>query len=77
MTYGKENIDNVLKDTDIFNDFIKGITWFHNEKVFNLKEPAYHRHGSCQERGKMNDNCKERAENIEKCYFERLIYNEL
>ena len=77
-TLKPENI--MHKVTDIFNDFIKGITWFDNEKQFNQKEPAYHRHGSCQERGKMNDNCKEnqeRARNIEKCYIERLIYNEL
>ena len=81
-TLKPENI--MRKVTDIFNDFIKGITWFDNEKVFSAETPAYHRHGSCPERGNHNENCNDtsvdnllKAERLEKCYIERLIYNDL
>ena len=67
------------KVTDIFHDFIKGITWFDNEHTYSPKEPAYHRPGSCPANGQNNPTCTKgnniNANVIEKCYIERLIYN--
>lgn len=51
------------KNLDIFNDFMKGITLFDDEKGFrpNIYEPIFNRH----------------KENNEKCYIEKLVYNEI
>lgn len=71
--------------TEIFNSFLKGVTYFSNETVFSLTEPVYHRLGSCPNKGNKNyecvhaDNAKNapEVEALEKCYTERLIYDHL
>jgi hypothetical protein len=78
---GVKPIDLMQKVTTIFNDFIKGITWFISEKRYKLTEPAYHRDGSCPARGGLNPTCtlfdNVNADVIEKCYIERLIYDNI
>jgi hypothetical protein len=69
------------KVTLILNEFLKGITWFQSEVTFND-----HRRGSCSQKGTTNFNCvgitdratkKSNKRVIEKCYIERLIYDNL
>ena len=72
--------------TILLNDFLKGITWFQNENVYNERDPVYHRNGSCNMKGSQNFTCigvtdrttrKSNKKTILKCYIERLIYDEL
>jgi hypothetical protein len=68
----------VLKDVQtfsskLFDEFIKGITYFgDNFRIDEQPKPLYHRCSSC---GPSQREVKE--ENIETCYIERLIYNEI
>ena len=74
------------KVTGIFNEFLKGITYFSNQ-IPNSGQPVYHRPGfSCKSRGQKNDECDEKNSNTVKaskkktiriCYIERLVYDEL
>lgn len=70
----------------VFKEFIKGITYFSNETEYNDKEMIYHRNGSCTKNGAGNVNCsafnnsahkKSKKHLIEKCFIERLIYDQL
>ena len=73
--------------TYLFNEFIKGITYFKNEQ--KLCNPAYHRNESCgskdiQSKAKFavyastDKHTKEtKKAAIERCYIERLIYNDI
>lgn len=55
----------------IFDEFIKGITYFGCSFTLNCQpKPLYHRCSSC---GYSIDDC----DNIETCYVERLIFNEI
>lgn len=72
--------------TKVFNEFIKGITAFSDEEVFNASQPNYHRKKSCPKRGSQNIKCnstntsnvkKEKADAIKKCYIERMIYDNI
>jgi len=74
------------KVTLIVNEFLKGITWFQNEVIYNDYDPVYHRIGSCSRKGEGNHNCvgvtdrttrKSNKRSIEKCYIERLIYDNI
>lgn len=74
------------KVTLIVNEFLKGITWFQNEVIYNDYDPVYHRTGSCSRKGEGNHNCvgvtdrttrKSNKRSIEKCYIERLIYDNI
>lgn len=69
--------------TLVFEQFIKGITYFKKESA---QHPIYHRLASCGDGSKTfresynictNKTIKEKRKIIERCYTERLIYNEL
>lgn len=71
------------KVTTIFNEFLKGITYFNNQ-IPNSGQPIYHRPAiSCPSRGNINEECINtntapmKSKNIRLCYIERLIYDEL
>lgn len=76
---------NVVNDrkkvTDLFDEFIKGITYFSNQQRFSTFQPAYHRDVSCSRKGEPNKKCtsldKSNSSDIERCYIERLIYDEM
>lgn len=76
---------NVVNDrkkvTDLFDEFIKGITYFSNQQRFSTFQPAYHRESSCSRKGEPNKKCtsfdKRNSSDIERCYIERLIYDEM
>jgi hypothetical protein len=79
-------INERTKVTKLFNEFIKGITYFSNESVFDVKQPAYHRNGACPPKGSQNIEClltnnatikTKKKKEIRKCYIERLIYDNL
>ena len=76
--------------TQVFEDFIKGITYFSNELENKKKIPIYHRAASCGNSSedfkkkylqcyKNNDDLtlKTKREHIYKCYIERLIYDKI
>lgn len=72
--------------TRIFNNFIRGITFFNKEKVYDTRQPVYHRKGSCSKKGTPNTKClnqnskadtKTKANEIRKCFIERLVYDEI
>ena len=74
------------KVTKIFNEFVKGITYYNNEKLHDNNQPIYHREGACSKKGLANIPCvtgnlqntrKKKANDIRKCYIERLIYDNL
>ena len=70
------------KVTKIFNKFIKGITYFDGEHLYNVHQPYYHRMASCPQEMKCkntnnNSTVKDKAKQIEKCYLERLIYDHI
>lgn len=74
------------KASIVFIKFIEGITYFANEKTYNIRDMIYHRNGSCSKNGKENFDCrsfsnrahrKSNSHLIEKCYIERLIYDHL
>ena len=76
--------------TQVFEDFIKGITYFSNEIENKKKIPIYHRAASC---GNSSEDFKKKylqcykdnneltltikREHIFKCYLERLIYDKI
>lgn len=74
------------KVTSVFNDFMKGITFFGNQAP-NAGQPVYHRPGhSCPSRGAGNEAClptntastrMAKAKRVRMCYIERLVYDEL
>jgi hypothetical protein len=79
--YGKLNLRySYFKQvpTKIFNEFIKGITYFRDEAPAD--NPRYHRLRSC---GPKNKTIISRFENpsdkyfVRKCYIERSIYNQI
>jgi hypothetical protein len=75
-----EFVDDSRQLTKLFNDFIKGITYFQSENIYDINQPVYHRVGSCVKKGLPNRNCIQNTNNtipdeIEKCYLERLIYD--
>ena len=76
--------------TQVFEDFIKGITYFSDELENKKKIPIYHRAASCGNSSedfkkkylqcyKDNDELtlKTKREHIYKCYLERLIYDKI
>lgn len=72
--------------TNIFNEFIKGITFFAGESSFEKGQPIYHRKQSCTPRGQKNIICNssnsnkisdEKKNRIRNCYIERLIYDKV
>lgn len=75
-----------FKTTKVFNNFVKGITFFSSEEVYDKGQPVYHRKGSCPKRGEPNNKCESTNSNttklqkeneIRKCFIERLVYDEL
>ena len=83
-----ESIESRRKTTIIFTEFIKGITYFSHEVQYNDTsfDAIYHRNGSCSKNGQGNFDCvninnrAQRVSNshlIEKCYIERLLYDDL
>ncbi len=74
------------KVTQIFNEFLKGITYFSNQQPIN-NQPVYHRPGySCREKQQPNEECQQTNTNANRqskkaririCYIERLVYDEL
>lgn len=74
------------KSSLVFVKFIEGITSFANERPYNMKDLIYHRNGSCSKNATANFDCvatKNRSHRmsnthlIEKCFLERLIYDQL
>ena len=76
--------------TQVFEDFIKGITYFSDELENKKKIPIYHRAASCGNSTEdfkrkylqcYKDNneltLKTKKEHIYKCYLERLIYDKI
>lgn len=67
--------------SDLFDEFIKGITYFSNQQRYNVIQPAYHRESSCSRKGTPNKKCtsqdRKDSLDIERCFIERLIYDEL
>ena len=75
--------------TSAFNKFVQGITYFHHESFYTwgvMRDPLYHRNGSCSKKGTSNFTCngvvnrstrRSNAHLIETCYIERLIYDQL
>ena len=66
--------------TRIFNEFIKGITYFQGDVLYDVLSPVYHRSTSCPPNGHPNMNCNENHVNrirVSRCYIERIIYDEL
>jgi hypothetical protein len=76
--------------TQVFKDFIEGITYFSDELENKIKIPIYHRAASCGNSSEdfkkkyfdcYNTNTSEEIEikkkHISKCYLERLIYDDM
>jgi hypothetical protein len=71
--------------TIVFENYIKGITYFSYEKENKDKIPIYHRASSCGNKKKnfrdllKNDLINEemKKSHIKKCYLERLIYDDM
>ena len=76
--------------TQVFEDFVKGITYFSNELENKKKIPIYHRAASCGNssedfkkkylqcyKNKDELTLKIKREHIYKCYIERLIYDKI
>jgi len=68
--------------TRLFNEFIKGITYFGPAAAAAGTDPIYHRDGSCPPRDKPNLTCTSLLDphikdRVYTCYIERLIYDEL
>lgn len=71
--------------TDVFNEFVKGITSFEDQSVHGIgDQPAYHRKSSCGSKHQKNKKCtanansssnKNTSEEIKTCFIERLIYD--
>ncbi len=81
------NIKLTQQVTNMFNAFVRGITYFASEAPTGRPyQPVYHRLGSCAPRGEDNPRCfpentsntrRVKKANIEKCYIERCIYDAL
>jgi hypothetical protein len=76
--------------TFIFEEFIKGITFFNDEVEHIKKIPIYHRAASCGDSSpdfinkylqcystNSNQVIENKKKHISKCYLERLIYNDM
>lgn len=76
--------------TRIFENFVKGITYFSNETEYINKIPIYHRAASCGDSSadfikkylqcyptNIPNDMKKKKEHIYKCYLERLIYDNM
>ena len=76
--------------TQVFEDFIKGITYFSDELENKKRIPIYHRAASCGNSSKNfkkkylqcyntqePEDIKNKKEHIFKCYLERLIYDDM
>ncbi len=71
--------------TIVFENYIKGITYFSNEKENKNQIPIYHRASSCGNKKKdfrdllKNSSINEETKknHIKKCYLERLIYDDM
>lgn len=71
--------------TITFENFIKGITYFSDEKENKNQIPIYHRAASCGNKRKnfrdlisqINISEEEKKKHIFKCYLERLIYDDM
>lgn len=71
--------------TNIFNEFIRGITYFTTDPPGTIyKEPLYHRDDSCPPKHSPNIICDsadttpdDLKKRMHKCYIERLIYDEI
>lgn len=77
-----ETINERRRVTQLCNEFLKGITYFANETPNSILQPVYHRKGSCSKKGEPNNDCtsginEETLRSIEKCYIERLVYEQL
>lgn len=71
--YNKFYIDTTSTITKLFNESIKGITYFHDQVNFmvtNKPVPLYHRTTCCGPR-------EGPIQNIERCYIERKLYDEI
>ena len=68
--------------TSVFNEFVKGVTYFRHEGLNGRDEPVYHRHGACPPKRQANISCdahtpEDEKQALQKCYIERLIYDEI
>jgi len=76
--------------TRVFEEFIKGITYFQKEEENKKKIPIYHRAASCGDSSNsfrkkylqcynenLEENLEEKKSHIFKCYLERLIYDDM
>lgn len=84
-----EEPTDVRRVTNAFNKFVKGVTYFQHEAFYKwgiVRDPIYHRKGSCSKKGSPNFSCigatnrstrRSNGHLIEVCYIERLIYDEL
>lgn len=68
--------------TVVFNNFMKGITFFDNQLPYESRSPVYHRPGSCTKRNEPNQVCSQgngsnlsHSQHIETCFVERLVYD--
>ena len=64
--------------TRVFNQFIKGITYFEDENP--VESPFYHREASCESKAVHIDakfSKPDSLDSLQKCYIERLIYDKL
>lgn len=71
--FQKFHIDTSSSITKLFNEFIKGITYFHDQVNFmvtNKPVPLYHRTTCCGPR-------EGPIINVERCYVERKLYDEI
>lgn len=74
---GIEILETKSHCTKIFNKFMKGITYFAGQNVFNTKQPIYHRNVSCLARDNVNKFQEKDKERVLLCYLERLIYDRI
>ena len=71
--------------TIVFENYIKGITYFSEEKENKSQIPIYHRAASCGNKKKdfremLKNNFideEEKKKHVKKCYLERLIYDDM
>jgi hypothetical protein len=71
--------------TNVFNEFIRGITYFTTDPPGTIHNaPLYHRNDSCPPKDRPNVVCdpsgtthEDLKNRMQKCYIERLIYDEI
>jgi hypothetical protein len=70
--------------TQMFKEFMKGITYFNGDTLFEQNQPIYHRNVSCPRGGQPNQSCNNLAtnpatnpEHVQRCYLERLVYDSI